>query len=72
VNQHARLWHRWLRIERLVRFAVRARMRQEPNDAADRALRAVLVQRRAIERAGWFNWFAFTMRNGAMPMRRRG
>ena len=55
MSGHARLWHPWLRIERLVRFAVGARMREEPNDAADRALRAVLVQRRAIERAGWFN-----------------
>jgi hypothetical protein len=55
VAEHARLWHPWLRIERLVRLAVGARMREEPNDAADRALRAVLVQRRAIERAGWFN-----------------
>jgi hypothetical protein len=42
VNERARLWHPWLRIERIVRLA-------------DRALRAVLVQRRAIERAGWFN-----------------
>ena len=33
VNDYARLWHPWLRIERLVRLAVGAQIVQEPNDA---------------------------------------
>ena len=54
VNEHARLWHPWLRIERLTRLAVAARIR-EPDDDADHALAAELARRREVERAGWFN-----------------
>ena len=50
----ARLWHPWLRIERLTRVVVAARLRMR-NDDADHALAAVLVRRHEIERAGWFN-----------------
>jgi hypothetical protein len=55
VNVHARLWHPWLRIERLVRLAVGARMRNGGDDKADHALMAILVRRREVERAGRFN-----------------
>jgi len=54
VNTHTLLWHPWLCIERLTRLAIAARMR-EPRDDADYALAAVLVRRREVERAGWFN-----------------
>src|SRR6267143_4057508 len=40
-------WHPWLRIERLTRLAVAARLR-EPNEEADHALAAVLTQRRRV------------------------
>lgn len=50
MNEHARLWHPWLRVERLTRLAVAARMR-EPDDEADHALMAILVRRREVERA---------------------
>jgi hypothetical protein len=53
-NPRRRLWHPWLRIERLTRIAIAARL-GEPGTVADRALAAVLAQRRRVERAGWFN-----------------
>ena len=54
MNDSDRLWHPWLRIERLTRVAVAARL-HVPNSAADHALAAALVRRDEIERAGWFN-----------------
>ena len=53
-DAHRRLWHPWLRIERLTRLVVAAR-RGEPGDEADHTLAAVLGQRQRVERAGWFN-----------------
>lgn len=55
MHEHAGLWHPWLRIERLTRLAVAARMREQGDDEADHALVAILVRRREVERAGWFN-----------------
>jgi hypothetical protein len=54
MNTSERLWHPWLRIERLTRVAVAARLRLL-SDESDRALAAVLVRRHEIECAGWFN-----------------
>lgn len=44
----------WLRIERLTRLAVAARLQHRDEDA-DRALTAVLAQRRRVESAPWIN-----------------
>jgi hypothetical protein len=50
----AALWHPWIRIERLTRIAVAARL-GEPGAEAVSALAAVLAQRGRVERAGWFD-----------------
>lgn len=51
-----RAWqHPWLRIERALRIVIGARLTHSPSDARDRALLAVIVARRKLERAGWFN-----------------
>lgn len=51
-----RAWqHPWLRIERALRVIIGMRLSHGPSDARDRALLAMIVARRKVEGAGWFN-----------------
>jgi hypothetical protein len=49
----AALWHPWLHVERLTRLVLGRRLTGILQD--DRELVAVMVRRREVERAGWFN-----------------
>jgi hypothetical protein len=51
----ARLWHPWLRIQRLIRVIRETRWHAHEWPIVKAELRNALAERRRIERAGWFN-----------------
>ena len=55
VADTARLWHPWLRIQRLIRVILETRWGAEEWPIVKAELRNALAERRRIERAGWFN-----------------
>jgi hypothetical protein len=54
-DQAARLWHPWLRIDRLTRVLIAERLIHGPSDTIDHRLAGIIAERQRIERAGWFN-----------------
>ena len=55
-DQAARLWHPWLRTQRLIRVILGIRWNAEEWPIVKEGLRKALAERSRIERAGWFNW----------------
>jgi hypothetical protein len=54
-DEAARLWHPWLRIDRLTRAVLAERLTHGPSETTDRALAAIIAERQRLERAGWFH-----------------
>jgi hypothetical protein len=54
-NRTARLWHPWLRIQRLIRVIRETRWNADEWPIVKAELRNALAERQRIERAGWFN-----------------
>jgi hypothetical protein len=55
VADNARLWHPWLRIQRLIRVILGTRWNADEWPIVKAELRNALKERRRLERAGWFN-----------------
>jgi hypothetical protein len=51
----ARLWHLWLRIQRLIRVILGTRWGADEWPIVKAELRKTLKERSRLERAGWFN-----------------
>jgi hypothetical protein len=54
-NTDARLWHPWLRINRVLRVMLHARWSAEASAQVRVEFRKALALRSEIRRAGWFN-----------------
>jgi hypothetical protein len=54
-DQAARLWHPWLRIDRLTLVLIAERLTHGPSDTTDHRLAGIIAERQRIERAWWFN-----------------
>ena len=52
---HARLWHPWLRIHRVLRVMLHTRWSAEAWSVIRVEFRRALALRSEIRRAGWFN-----------------
>ena len=51
----ARLWHPWLRVQRLLRSMLTERWNEEAWKQVKPEIKKALAQKSKIERAGWFN-----------------
>jgi hypothetical protein len=51
----ARLWHPWLRIQRLIPVILGTRWNADEWPIVKAELRSALTERSRLERAGWFN-----------------
>ena len=54
-DHSARLWHPWLRIQRLIRVIPGTWWNADEWPVVKAELRNALAERTRIERAGWFN-----------------
>ena len=57
-DTHARLWHPWLRINRVLRVMLQTRWDAEAWSIVRVEFRRALALRSEIRRAGWFNQLA--------------
>jgi hypothetical protein len=55
VSTQARLWHPWLRIERVLRSILRGEWDDDAWSQIRPEIRRVFAERAKIRRAGWFN-----------------
>jgi hypothetical protein len=60
----ARLWHPWLRINRVLRAMLRTRWTAEAWAHVRIEFRRALALKSEIRRAGWFNWRDLGPRRG--------
>jgi hypothetical protein len=54
-EQTRRLWHPWLRIQRVIRVILETRCGADEWPIVKAELRNALKERSRLERAGWFN-----------------
>ena len=67
----ARLWHPWLRINRVLRAMLTTRWNAEAWPQVRAEFKTALALRSQIWRAGWFNWRWRENRHGRADRHRR-